>query len=156
MSSFVKTCVSETLLLAALAVPVFGAGCDRQSDPPVEPRSAQATAPAAAPAPQAVVAATGAPDAAPTQVAETKGRAGPEDAATTARVKTALMADDEIKGLAIDVDTREGAVTLTGKVDRQQQVARAMDVARSVEGVREVVNRLTVKGEDKAATTNQG
>jgi len=38
MSSFVKTWVFETLLLVALAVPVFGAGCERQPDPPVEPR----------------------------------------------------------------------------------------------------------------------
>ena len=29
MSSFVKTWVSETLLLLALALPVFGAGCER-------------------------------------------------------------------------------------------------------------------------------
>ena len=151
MSSFVKTCVSQTLLLAALAVPVFGVGCERQSDPPVQPRSAQA-----APAPQAVVAASSAPDAAPTQVAETKGRAGPEDAALTARDKTALMADDEIKGLAIDITARDGTVTLTGKLDHHAQVARAVDVTRAVEGVRDVVNRLTVKGEDKAATTNQG
>lgn len=156
MSSFVKTCISETLLLAALAVPVFGVGCERQSDPPIEPRSAQAVAPAEAPAPQAVVAAAGAPDAEPTRVAEAKGRAGAEDAAITARVKTALMADDEIKGLAIEVATRDGAVTLTGKLDHQAQVAHAVDLARSVEGVRDVVNRLTVKGEDKAATTNQG
>jgi hyperosmotically inducible periplasmic protein len=151
MSSFVKTCVSQVLLLVALAVPVFGAGCERQSDPPIEPRSATPAA-----APQARIAAGGAPDAAPEQVAEARGRASPEDAALTARVKTALMADEQVKGLAIDVDTRDATVTLTGTLDHQTQVARAVEVARSVEGVREVVNRLGVRGEDKAATTNQG
>lgn len=47
MSSFLKTCISQIMLLVALAVPVFGVGCERQSDPPVEPRS-QAPAPRAA------------------------------------------------------------------------------------------------------------
>lgn len=149
MSSFMKTCLSEVLLLVALAVPVFGAGCERQSDPPIEPRSASPEAP-----PQAVAAGGGAPDAPPPQVAEAKGRPG--DAAITARVKTALMADEQVKGLAIDVDTRDATVTLQGTLDHHTQVTRAVDVARSVKGVRKVVNRLGVRGEDKAATTNQG
>jgi len=143
MSSFVKTWVFETLLLVALAVPVFGAGCERQPDPPVEPRSA-------APDPPAVQAA-GAPPA-----AIEVGGSRADDAAITARVKTALMADDQVKGLAIDVDTRNAEVTLKGALDHKDQVTRALDVARAVEGVRDVINRLTVKGEDKAAQTNQG
>ena len=149
MSSFVKTWVFETLLLVALAVPVFGAGCERQPDPPVKPRSA---APDAAQA----VRAAGASDAgAPPAAIEVGGsRAG--DAVITARVKTALMADDQVKGLAIDVATRDAEVTLKGALDHKDQVTRAMDVARTVEGVRDVVNRLTVKGEDKAAQTHQG
>lgn len=42
MSSFLKTCISEILLLVAIAVPVLAGGCERQSDPPVEPRAAPA------------------------------------------------------------------------------------------------------------------
>lgn len=40
MSSFLKTCITEILLLAALAAPIVIAGCDSPADPPVEPRSA--------------------------------------------------------------------------------------------------------------------
>lgn len=134
MSSYWKTCISEILLLIAFAVPVFGAGCERQPDPPVEPRSAASARP---------------------QLIEAGGLRS-ADAAITARVKTALMADDQVKGLAIDVDTRDGAVTLKGALDNQAQVVRAVGVARGVEGVRDVINRLSVKGEDKAAKTNQG
>lgn len=149
MSPFVKTWVFETLLLAAIAVPVFGAGCERQADPPVEPRSA------APDAPQVAQAAGASHDGAPPAAIEVGGSRA-DDAAITARVKTALMADDQVKGLAIDVDTRNAEVTLKGALDHKDQVTRAMDVARAVEGVRDVVNRLTVKGEDKAAQTNQG
>lgn len=40
MNSFLKTCITEILLLAALAAPIVIAGCDNPADPPVEPRSA--------------------------------------------------------------------------------------------------------------------
>lgn len=43
MSSFPKTCITDILLLAALAAPIVIAGCDSPADPPVEPRSAPAT-----------------------------------------------------------------------------------------------------------------
>lgn len=153
MSPYLKTCISETLLLAALAVPVFGAGCERQSDPPVEPRSALNP-----------IGAANAADAAPAvEVAQAtppaRGTDGPvrgSDAAITARVKTALMADEQVKGLRIDVDTRNSEVTLKGALDTDEQVARAVAVARTVEGVRDVINRLSVKGEDKAAHSDKG
>lgn len=150
MSSFLKTCISQIMLLVALAVPVFGVGCERQSDPPVEPRSqARVPRPAAADA-----AANPAPR--PVATADAGGGARGSDGAITARVKTALMADEQVKGLAIDVDTRDGQVTLKGTLDHEDQVTRALDVARAVEGVREVINRLGVRGEDEAAQTTQG
>jgi hyperosmotically inducible periplasmic protein len=138
MSPFLKTCISETLLLAALAVPVFGAGCERQSDPPVEPRSALSL--------------IGTAEAAENEKRPVRG----SDAAITARVKTALMADEQVKGLRIDVDTKDAEVTLKGALDTDEQVARAVTVARTVEGVRDVINRLSVKGEDKAAHSDKG
>jgi hyperosmotically inducible periplasmic protein len=66
------------------------------------------------------------------------------------------MGDDQVKGLGIHVETRDAAVMLTGNVDTDEQVTRAVAVARGVTGVREVVNRLSVKGEDKAERSNQG
>lgn len=152
MSPYLKTCITETLLLAALAVPVFGAGCERQSDPPVEPRSALN------PIGTAVAAETPGDERAqaapPARGAERPVRGS--DAAITARVKTALMADDQVKGLRIDVDTKDAEVTLKGAVDSDEQVNRAVAVARTVEGVRDVINRLSVKGEDDAAHIDKG
>lgn len=152
MSSFIKTCVSETLLLTALAVPVvLAGGCEHPADPPVERRALGAGMPAGSASGPAATPAT-----APVEVADQSGPMKNTDPAITARVKTALMADEQVKGLRIDVDTRDGRVTLKGALDSDDQVARAMEVARGVAGVREVINRLTVKGEDKAAQSDKG
>lgn len=139
MNSYLKTCIAEVLLLAALAAPIVIAGCERQSNPPVEPRSAEPSV-------------RQDPGAAPVQTA---GLAM-DDGAITARVKTALMADEQVKGLAIDVDTKDGQVTLKGELESDDQVTQAVAVARSVDGVKDVINRLGVKGEDKASRSTQG
>jgi hyperosmotically inducible periplasmic protein len=137
MGSFTKTCLGHVSLLVALAVPVFGVGCERQSDPPVTPRS-QAGSPTVSPP----GAATNAPSM--------------EDHALTARVKAALLADGLLDGLKIDVDARNGAVTLHGELPGDAEIRRAVATAEGVEGVRAVVNRLTVKAEDKAARSTRG
>lgn len=64
------------------------------------------------------------------------------DTTITAQVKAALGADDRTSALDIDVDTREGVVTLTGTVESNAERRAAARVARSVEGVQEVVNEL--------------
>jgi hyperosmotically inducible protein len=66
-----------------------------------------------------------------------------DDAAITAKVKTALLAEKGVNGTSIDVDTSQGRVTLSGRVPDQSQVERAAQVARGVEGVKDVDNRLT-------------
>lgn len=66
-----------------------------------------------------------------------------DDAAITAKVKTALLAESNVPGTAINVDTTEGKVTLRGKLDSQAQIDRAVQVARGVDGVRDVDNQLT-------------
>jgi hyperosmotically inducible periplasmic protein len=68
-----------------------------------------------------------------------------DDATITARVKTALMAADDVKGLAIDVDTSQGTVRLTGTVETSTQSERAEQIARSADGVQHVQNQLAVK-----------
>jgi osmotically-inducible protein OsmY len=68
------------------------------------------------------------------------------DGALTARVKTALLADDAVPGSSIDVDTQGGVVTLTGQVSNPAQAERAVSIARSIEGVQRVENRLTTRG----------
>ena len=66
------------------------------------------------------------------------------DALVTAKVKSALIADPDVKALKIDVDTRDGAVTLSGSADSAAHSDKATSVARGVEGVKSVDNRLAV------------
>jgi len=67
------------------------------------------------------------------------------DSATTVKIKSALLADPEIKSLRIDVDTKDGAVALSGSVPSAANAERAATVAKGVDGVRSVASRLTVK-----------
>ena len=66
------------------------------------------------------------------------------DPGLTTAVKSKLAADDTVKSYRIDVDTKEGVVTLNGAVDTAAARTRAVELARGTEGVRDVVDRLTV------------
>lgn len=68
------------------------------------------------------------------------------DGALSARVKTALLADETVAGSSIDVDASAGVVTLSGRLPSAAQVERAVEIARSIEGVARVENRLTSEG----------
>lgn len=68
-----------------------------------------------------------------------------DDTVITTKVKSALLADPEIKSFDLKVETRKGAVQLGGFVDNQTQVERAMAAARAVAGVTGVENSLTIK-----------
>jgi hyperosmotically inducible protein len=63
----------------------------------------------------------------------------------TSKVKAALLGDPSIKSFDIAVVTRDDEVLLSGFVDNQAQVDRAMDVARGIEGVRLVRNEMSIK-----------
>jgi hyperosmotically inducible periplasmic protein len=67
------------------------------------------------------------------------------DAGITAKVKTRLLADPEVGGLRIDVDTRERIVTLTGTVSSGAEKVRALALASKVDNVSRVEDRLTVR-----------
>ena len=67
------------------------------------------------------------------------------DAAITGKVKTALIADPDVKALKIDVDTKDNVVTLNGSVDTKAKADKAVTIAKGIEGVKSVENRLTVK-----------
>ncbi|MFC0253692.1 BON domain-containing protein [Massilia consociata] len=67
------------------------------------------------------------------------------DTAISTRVKTALLGDPDVKGRNVNVETFRGTVQLSGFVDNPESVARAADIARRVDGVREVRNALIVK-----------
>lgn len=73
------------------------------------------------------------------------------DSEITARVKTALIGNDETKARQINVETENGVVQLSGFVDSQQMKAAAAETARGVSGVREVHNELVVRQGDRTA-----
>lgn len=68
-----------------------------------------------------------------------------DDATITAKVKTALIAEPGLKGMAIDVDTSNNVVSLTGAVQSDAAKMQAEQIARRTEGVKEVKNNLTIK-----------
>ena len=68
-----------------------------------------------------------------------------EDGVITTRIKAALLADPDVKGLAIDVDTKNGVVTLKGTADKAANVDLAARIARDTHGVKSVDNQLVVK-----------
>jgi hyperosmotically inducible protein len=68
-----------------------------------------------------------------------------DDTVVTTKVKSALLADDDVKGFDIKVETRKGMVMLSGFVDNQTQIDRALTVARGVEGVKGTENSITVR-----------
>ncbi len=68
-----------------------------------------------------------------------------EDTAITTKVKSALLADPDVSGLAISVNTLQGDVQLSGFVDSAAQAKRAVDIASRVDNVDEVVNKMTVR-----------
>jgi len=66
------------------------------------------------------------------------------DVTITAKVNAALVADDKLKVTQINVDTREGRVTLTGQAPDAQSRSRATILASAVDGVKQVDNQLVV------------
>jgi BON domain len=68
-----------------------------------------------------------------------------ENAVTTGKVKSALIADKAIDASRIDVDTRDGVVTLKGEVATAAQKKRAEAIARKQHGVKQVINNLVVR-----------
>ena len=68
-----------------------------------------------------------------------------DDATITTRVKTAYINDPVIGGLRIDVDTFKGVVTLSGRVKTKTEEAKAIEIARSIGGVRDVKSTLQIE-----------
>ena len=67
-----------------------------------------------------------------------------DDRMVKGRVKDALSDSPVYKFPHVDVITYNGIVQLNGFVHREEQKAVAADMARSIEGVREVINNITI------------
>ena len=68
-----------------------------------------------------------------------------DDTVVTTKVKSALLADPDIKSFDLKVETRKGVVLLSGFVDSQTQIDRAVAATAGVAGVNSVENSITLK-----------
>jgi osmotically-inducible protein OsmY len=84
-----------------------------------------------------------------TACASMTGRSGPgeviDDSLISSKVKAAFAADPEVKATEVQVETYKGVVQLSGFVDNEQMVRRAVEIARGVKGVKSVKNNLLLR-----------
>src|SRR5688500_14158094 len=59
-----------------------------------------------------------------------------------------------LKGFSIDLQVEEGTVWMSGRVASVDQQAKALDIARRIMGVKQVVNDLAVGPQDKVAASS--
>lgn len=122
--------VKPAILVAALAAAALASvGCQQRSGETVGRNVDQAT--------EKMEAKTG-------QAAD-KVAVAADDTAITAKVKAAILAEPGLKSLQINVDTKDATVTLTGNVDNDSLRDRAKQIVMSTEGVKNVVDNLSVK-----------
>jgi hyperosmotically inducible protein len=79
------------------------------------------------------------------KTSERSGEAVVDDGVITTKVKSALAGDPRTKAHQINVETREGAVQLSGFVDSSEAKSTAEELARAVDNVKSVDNELDVK-----------
>lgn len=77
-----------------------------------------------------------------------------DDSSITAKVKAALVDHESIKSTDISVKTDQKVVTLSGFVESQAQAEEAVKVAKGVEGVASVSDKLHVR--DSKSTSVKG
>lgn len=75
-----------------------------------------------------------------------------DDAAITTEVKSKLATDGDTSALKISVETTDGIVNLSGTVPTDLEKTKAEKIARDVEGVANVVNKITVDPDSIGAT----
>jgi osmotically-inducible protein OsmY len=68
-----------------------------------------------------------------------------DDSWITSKVKSQMLADKTVKGTNITVNTTKGVVTLSGTAASPEESDKAAEIARHVEGVKEVENDIHVQ-----------
>ena len=68
-----------------------------------------------------------------------------DDKSISARVHEALSDNSEYKFSDVNVDTFRGTVQLSGFVNTSDQKSKAVEIAKGVQGVKDVENKITVK-----------
>jgi hyperosmotically inducible protein len=120
------------LLGSMIALALAAAGCDNPAD---NAGSRSGRAADAGSAPPVI-----APGAAASRTASAI-----DDTALTAKVKAALITEPGLKAMPIDVSTKDAVVTLSGTVASAEERAKAVQLAENVNGVRSVVDNLTLR-----------
>ena len=67
------------------------------------------------------------------------------DASLTTKIKSKMALDDTVDALGIDVDTKDGVVTLNGRVSNDAERLKALALARETAGVTAVHDKLVVR-----------
>lgn len=67
-----------------------------------------------------------------------------DDASITAAVKARLLKDKTVSAFDINVDTRNGVVTLYGSVSTLEKEMRVIDITKTVDGVQKIISRVTI------------
>lgn len=68
-----------------------------------------------------------------------------DDSVITAKVKTSIFNEPTLKSSEINVETFKGVVQLSGFVNSQSDINRAVEVASTVGGVKSVRNDMRIK-----------
>lgn len=68
-----------------------------------------------------------------------------DDSVITSKVKAAIFKEESLKSAEINVETYRNVVQLSGFVNSQADINKAVEVARNVEGVRSVTNSMRLK-----------
>ncbi len=69
-----------------------------------------------------------------------------DDSVVTTKVKSAIFKEDTLKSAEINVETFKGVVQLSGFVNSQADIEKAVQLTRSIAGVTSVKNDMRVKG----------
>lgn len=116
---------------AAIALALTISACDKNPAAPLSDAAKPATANSGNP-----------PSATPGSAVPAKGVAS--DAAMTAKVKAALLAEDRVSSAKISVETLDGRVSLKGALPDRAMIDRVLAAVQGIPGVRAVDNQLTV------------
>jgi osmotically-inducible protein OsmY len=69
-----------------------------------------------------------------------------DDSVITTKVKAAFVEDKTVAAMNINVETYKGTVQLSGFANSASEMSRAVEIARSVNGVKSVKNDIRLKG----------
>ena len=79
-----------------------------------------------------------------------------DDSVITAKVKAEILGEPSLKSSEINVETFKGVVQLSGFVNSQADINKAVEIARTVKGVTSVKNSMLVKQQPKKKKVIEG